>query len=141
MVDPVRRVPGRAALRGVRMKFTQLEVDAYKRRQGFKQTQTQMTSPGGCEHEADLHADILAECRRRGWLALHGSMAHRAMRNAGEFDFEILIDGGKTLHVEAKTRTGKLSVAQNALHAHARKLGHAVHVVRSLAEFVALITS
>ncbi len=109
----------------------------------------------GCEDESELHSEILQECRRRGWLALHGSMAHKAKRTLGEPDFiilreprtEVMLCGQgvgffkmpEVLFIEAKTRTGKLSPAQNAIHAHARKLGHVVHVVRDFKSFLEII--
>ena len=86
--------------------------------------------------ESDLHEEIFDECRRRGWIALHGSMAERTCRTLGEPDFVILADGGRVLFVECKSRSGKLSPAQAALKHHAQKLGHTVHVVRSLQEFL-----
>ena len=89
--------------------------------------------------EASLHEEIFAECRRRGWIALHGSMAERTCRTLGEPDFVILADGGRVLFVECKSRSGKLSPAQFALKHHAEKLGHAVHVVRSMEEFLKLL--
>ena len=89
--------------------------------------------------EAQLHEQILGEIRRRGWIAFHGSMAHRTFRTPGEPDFVIMLDGGRWLAVEVKTATGKLSVDQQAIHAWAAKLGHQVHVVRSLEEFIALL--
>jgi hypothetical protein len=88
--------------------------------------------------EAGLHQQILDECRRRGWIALHGSMAAPTKRTEGEPDFVILADGGRVFLVECKTATGKLSTAQAALHAWTRKLGHTVHVIRSLEEFLSL---
>ena len=88
------------------------------------------------QRESILHDAILADCRRRGWLAFHGSMAHRTHRTIGEPDFVILCDGGRLLLVEAKSGREKPSDEQLALHAWARKLGHDVHVVRSLAEFL-----
>ena len=94
----------------------------------------------GVVREASLHEEIFDECRRRGWIALHGSMAERTCRTLGEPDFVILADGGRVLFVECKSRTGKLSPAQFALKHHAEKLGHAVHVVRSLQEFLELTT-
>src|SRR5262249_31358072 len=78
--------------------------------------------------ERELHRQILDECRKRGWIALHGSMVHRAMRNIGEWDFTIVADAGRVFFIEAKTRTGKLTTEQAALHAWARRLGHQVHV-------------
>ena len=93
----------------------------------------------GTVRESDLHEEIFDECRRRGWIALHGSMAGRTCRTLGEPDFVILADGGRVLFIECKSRTGKLSPAQAALKHHAEKLGHLVHVVRSLEEFLKLL--
>lgn len=93
----------------------------------------------GVAREASLHEEIFDECRRRGWIALHGSMAERTCRTLGEPDFVILADGGRVLFVECKSRSGKLSPAQAALKHHAEKLGHTVHVVRSLEEFLKLL--
>ncbi len=90
----------------------------------------------GTVREAELHGEIFDECRRRGWIALHGSMAERTCRTLGEPDFVILADGGRVLFVECKSRNGKLSPAQAALKFHAEKLGHTVHVVRSMQEFL-----
>lgn len=89
--------------------------------------------------EAELHEKILDECRRRGWIALHGSMSERTSRNLGEFDFVILADGARVFFVEGKTAKGKLSPAQQAMHAWTVKLGHTPHVVRSIEEFLKII--
>ena len=89
--------------------------------------------------EKDLHGEIKAHCKQMGWIALTGSMAHRAMRTLGEYDFTIQADGGRVFFVEAKTAKGKLSPEQTALHHWARKLGHTVHVVRSMKEFRAIV--
>jgi len=96
------------------------------------------TGSGGVR-EAELHEEIFDECRRRGWIALHGSMAERTCRTLGEPDFVILAGGGRVMLVECKTRTGKLSPAQAALKHHAEKLGHTVHVVRSRDELLNLL--
>lgn len=93
----------------------------------------------GVVREASLHEEIFDECRRRGWIALHGSMAERTCRTLGEPDFVILAGAGRVLFVECKTRTGKLSPAQVALKHHAETLGHTVHVVRSLDDFLNLL--
>lgn len=89
--------------------------------------------------EAVLHDQIAEECRRRGWLAFHGRMDRKTGRTAGEPDFVILAHEGQKFLVECKTKTGKLSVEQQALHAHARHLGHEVYTVRSLEDFLKLL--
>lgn len=91
--------------------------------------------------EADLHEKIFDECRRRGWLPLHGAMSERTHRTMGEPDFVILAEGGRVLFVECKSAVGKLSAAQQSLHAWARKLGHTVHVVRTMEEFLGVTKS
>ena len=93
----------------------------------------------GVGREAELHEAIFAECRRRRWIALHGSMAERTCRTLGEPDFVILADAGRVLLVECKSRTGKLSPAQVAMKFHAEGLGHTIQVVRSLEEFLRLL--
>jgi len=95
-------------------------------------------SESSVSKESELHKAIIDECKRRGWIAFHGSMAHQTFRTEGEFDFTILADGGRVLLVECKTKTGKLSPEQAAIHHWAKKLGHQPHVVRSFNEFVEL---
>ena len=87
-------------------------------------------------YESDLHDKILAECRRCGWIALHGSMAHRTHRSVGEFDFVILADCGRVFFIECKSRSGKLRPDQAALKAWAERLGHQPILIRSKREFL-----
>jgi Holliday junction resolvase-like predicted endonuclease len=91
--------------------------------------------------ESDLHEQIFSECRRRGWIAFHGAMSERTHRTLGEPDFVILAEGGRLLMVECKSRTGKLSLDQQAIAAHARKLGHTIYTVRSVEEFLTVINT
>lgn len=95
-----------------------------------------------CEDEAKLHQDILdwcAKCSPR-WIVFRGSMAHKTYRTPGEPDMIVAADGGRTFYIECKTRTGKLSPAQQAIRAWADLLGHKVHVIRSLKEFIEIVT-
>lgn len=93
----------------------------------------------GTKSERSLHAEIFDECRRRGWIALHGSMAERTHRTAGEPDFVILADAGRVFFIECKSAIGKLTVDQLAMRAHAAKLGHKIHIVRSMGEFLDVV--
>ena len=94
--------------------------------------------PASNKAEVELHNEILDYCRRRGWIALHSSMAEPTARTLGEFDFTILADKGRVFFVEVKTAKGKLTLEQAGLHLWATKLGHRPHVVRSLSEFESL---
>lgn len=112
------------------------QLNAYEARNAPKQT----APADACDCEADLHTRILYECIGRGWLAFHGSMAHRTFRTGGEPDFVILTDSGVLL-VECKSATGKLSPEQMQVAAWAKRLGHTVHVVRSFTQFLTLCDS
>lgn len=107
------------------------------RRQAGKPTFTSSTDSR--QSEADLHAQILDECRQRMWIAFHGSMAHSTFRTPGEPDFIILTEN-KVWLIECKTAVGKLSTDQRAIAAWAAKLGHTVHVIRSFEDFLHLTT-
>lgn len=95
---------------------------------------------GSDQSEEDLHNEILSECKNRGWIALHGSMAHRTFRTEGEPDFVILADNGQVFFVEAKTKIGKLSMQQQGLIRWAALLGHQICIARSIEEFRAIVT-
>lgn len=118
--------------------MTQAEVNAYNARQSARDPR-QVAMVEGCRKESELHEQIFAECRRRGWIALHGAMSERTHRTAGEPDFILLADEGRTILVECKTRTGKLSVEQSAMISHAAARGHTIHVVRSFEEFLRIL--
>lgn len=89
--------------------------------------------------EKDLHNDIIQECRKRGWIALHGRMDASSGRTLGEFDFVIIAEHPKIYFVECKTMKGKLSPDQLAMHAWAAKLGWSPHVIRSMDAFLSLL--
>ena len=93
----------------------------------------------GVDKESDLHSDILADCRQRGWIALHGSMAQATGRTEGEPDFIILASRGRVFFIECKTRVGKLSPAQHAMAHFAEKLGHKIHLVRNMAQYLEIV--
>lgn len=113
-------------------RMTKAEVDAFNARH-FAAIDPDRNAVA---RESELHDSIYEECRRRGWLPFHGAMYTRTHRGAGEPDFIILRDGGRLLLVECKSKTGKLSPEQCAVVTWAEHLGHKVHVVRSLAEFM-----
>jgi hypothetical protein len=95
-------------------------------------------SGDGLDSEADLHRQIQHYCQQQGWLVFHGSMAHRSHRTVGEPDFTILANEGRVVMCECKRRGGKLSLQQAATIHWANKLGHTIHVVTSMPEFVAI---
>jgi hypothetical protein len=97
------------------------------------------TAREGCADEKTLHQEILNECRRRGWIAIHARMNRPTTIACGVPDFLILADRGRLFLVEAKSKSGKLRSEQLAFIAWATKLSHTVHIVRSCPEFLALL--
>ncbi len=91
------------------------------------------------EREKDLHDAILAECRHRGWITIHARMDRPSTLEVGSPDFIILGSRGRVFIIEAKSKTGKLTKAQQILRAWAHKLGHEIVEVRSVAQFMHVI--
>ncbi len=113
--------------------WDKFSVMAYESRNAPKHRQGEPLV--GCEDESVLHDEIRQECVRRGWIGFHGSMAHQTHRTIGEPDWIILADNGRVLLIEGKTRSGKLSIEQAAIKVWANRLGHPVHIVRSIEQF------
>ncbi len=105
----------------------------------FEARRAPQPKPGaGVESESDLHDAILDECLRRGWLPVHGRMDVRSTITKGAPDFIILAEN-RTIYIECKKKDGKSTTDQLEFHAWARRLGHTVHIVRSLAEFLEIV--
>ena len=97
-------------------------------------------SPGPTAvRERELHDQVLGECRVRGWICFHGSMAHSTHRTIGEPDFIILRDQGRVILVESKRPGGKLTPEQLALKIWAETLGHKVATIYSFQDFLDLL--
>lgn len=91
------------------------------------------------EAEEELHNEIIDYCRTHGWVYYHGSMAHRTRRTVGEPDFSIRADRGRVFDIEVKRPGETLSPHQLANLIQCERLGHTVHVVRSMDEFLAVV--
>jgi hypothetical protein len=116
------------------MAWTHADLVAYEARRQHKQG----LASEGVEKESDLHAQVVAECKRRGWICMRGSMAEPTARPIGEWDATILADGGRVLFVEMKRKGGKLSPEQAGMIQWAGNLGHRVHVIYNLEQFIEL---
>lgn len=112
--------------------MTTQELNAYE----AKFMKRGVPTSGSVEKESDLHEQILAECRRRGWIAFHSRMDVPTTANVGTPDFICAIPNGITLYFECKARTGKLSQAQLAMSAWMSRLNHTVHTIRSFDQFI-----
>lgn len=88
------------------------------------------------QSERELHEQILAMCRSKGWPVVHSRMDVPSTSGVGTPDFVIALPIGRTVWVEAKTAKGKLRPEQAAWLAALRAKGHRAGVVRSIEEFV-----
>jgi len=79
--------------------------------------------------EAELHDQVEAYCRLRGWYFIHSRMDQRTTVAVGCPDFAIFTDYGRTLFLELKRPGGKATPKQLATIAHLRKLGHMAAIV------------
>ena len=91
--------------------------------------------------ESDLHESILSICRARRWLVVHSRMDIAQTASVGVPDFVVALPAGRVVWVECKSATGKLRHEQAAWLAALRSLGHTAEVVRSLPEFLAIVTN
>ena len=93
------------------------------------------------QSEADLHDQILSECRRRAWPVVHSRMDRPTTSAVGTPDFVIALPKGRTLWIEAKTAHGKLTMEQRTWLFWLQKLGHRAFVVRSFQDFLSVLNS
>lgn len=91
--------------------------------------------------ESDLHDSIIAYLRQHDIPYYHSRMDCATTGNVGAPDFFIFLEQGKTLHIECKSRIGKLSKDQLAYQAWLSKKQHPVFVVRTMEEFTAALES
>ena len=100
-----------------------------------------VVAPDAVEEESALHEDVRKLCQLKGWLPLHGSMAHKAWRTKGEWDYVILAEYPTLLLIELKDKDGKVTKEQAALAAWAKKLGWNPTVCRSMSEVHTYVAS
>jgi hypothetical protein len=112
--------------------MTQAELNAFLAKTS---THSRETVGAPVEDEGLLHNQIITECKRRQWIAIHSRMDRAQTSNVGTPDFVIIADKGRTFFIECKSKTGKLSSEQLGMQAWASRLGHRIHVIRSMEEF------
>jgi len=117
--------------------MTSQEYEAYLSRAGGQRASA---PPDAIQRESDLHDQIMADIRRRGWLAVHSRMDMATTTAVGVPDFVIMGDKGRIWWIECKAKRGKLEPEQLAFHAQAARLGHKVSTVWNFTEYLNAIT-
>jgi hypothetical protein len=118
--------------------FTQSQYEAWLARQ-TPATRQPMALPDAVEREDGLHGQIVEDCKRRGWKYVHSRMDRRTTVGEGVCDFIIYADRGRMFHVECKALNGKLSMEQRIFITWVEHLGHKVHVVTALSEYMEIV--
>ena len=109
--------------------------------QDRKELGVQLSEEAKATGEASLERDLQKACE--SWLIRNNvaylHLSPRAREKAGWPDLTLVYQGVPHA-IELKTATGKLSEAQERMLALMRTNGWIVHVVRSYAEFVEVVT-
>ena len=119
--------------------ITQAEYLAMQARLRIHEKVAELADADACDREAELHRQILDECRRREWLVIHSRMDRAATVALGTPDMAIFRHGGKCLFVECKRASAKLTIEQQAFRAWAEKLHHQYFLVRSFERFLEIV--
>ena len=86
--------------------------------------------------ESELHAEISAYCRSKGWYVIHSRMDRRQTAGIGTPDYVIVGHGGRVWFIEAKRRGGKATREQAAVGVMLTYLGVKYSLVHDMAQFL-----
>lgn len=89
--------------------------------------------------EKELQNYIVSYCARNDWIFFRQRMDRKATSTLGQPDFIIFPGDNKTLLIECKTASGRISDVQAQLFHRFEKRGYTVHLVRSYVAFFALL--
>ena len=117
------------------MRWTQQQLEEYRARRMVK-SQPNPCAPDPAP-EKDLQAKAEKLCRERGYHFFHDRS--RGANAPGQTDLVIAMPKGRTLWVELKSKTGRLSADQKRLRMVLSALGHEWHEVRSYQQFLIIL--
>lgn len=91
--------------------------------------------------EGKLHQDICNHCDAQWprWKVIHARMDKKNTIGIGVHDFTVFLPRGRMLCIECKAGNEKLTHEQLVWRKELEFLGHTVHVVRSMQEFLTLV--
>lgn len=123
------------------MRMTEQDVLTHQAKlEASRRAKAGLSDPNeGFDRESELRCAISDFCKAKGWICFAGATNKRTGRVLGEPDMHIMAECGKMFHVELKSKTGKVRLEQLQMMAWAQKLGHTIHIVRSLEEFFTIV--
>lgn len=101
-------------------------------------TLEEIDAKAAIKSEKQLQQIVVSYIQMKGWLVFYGAFGKASNRTPGEPDLTVLLPDGITVFVELKAPKGKLTNNQPEMHAKMNGLGHTVHVVRSLDDFLSI---
>lgn len=115
--------------------------EARQRKLGAPQAQPVEHSSSVDREIQGLHIPIIEWCNKQ-WPRvkyIHARTDIPSGITVGCQDFTLFLPGGRVLCIECKRGDGKMSADQLAWKKEMEMLGHAVYVIRSMAEFYELV--
>jgi hypothetical protein len=120
------------------LRWTEEQLAEFKARRGAR-NRPEAEKPCSDADEGPewkLQGKIMRWCEEHGFPCFHDRSA--GVNRAGFLDTVIALPGGRTLWVECKTRSGRLTKEQKREIMMLQTLGHEVYVVRSFRRFLEL---
>lgn len=117
------------------MRWTQQQLEEYQARRTVETEPTPCAADPG--PEKDLQAKAEKFCRERGYHFFHDRS--QGANAPGQTDLVIAMPKGRTVWVELKSKSGRLSADQKRVRMILSALGHEWHEVRSYRQFVCLV--
>lgn len=118
------------------MRWTPEQLADYERRRN----PPQVNRTEAVDDESQLHNDIKQHCKNKGWRYVNARMDKRSSIGEGICDFIIAADNGRVFWIECKSKTGKISLGQSTFIVWLLKLGHTVHVVTNMDQFLEIVS-
>lgn len=125
----------------IMVRMTQEEVMAHEMR--VNPVAHSKSPSDAVERESKLHTDIIDWCNSQfpRWKFRHARLDRKTTEPLGIEDFTIFASDNRTFHFECKARGKKRTTEQLAWSFEMGRLGHVVHLVESMSQFLAVINS
>ena len=105
------------------------------------EAQTKFTERAEKELQSEIRTYLAFQRAKGECEYINPPMCKKSELPIGWPDFSIFLPGGRVLLVECKTATGKLRPEQVETKSRMDGIGHTVHIVRKIEEFLSLFRS
>lgn len=118
--------------------YSRLDVINHEARLARKSASNPADAP---ELESKLRQDIDKYCKAQWpqWGIIAARTDKRSTIAEGVHDLTVFANGGRVFTLELKSKTGKPSLEQVGWAKRMEMLGHKVHIIRSMSEFLEIV--